>query len=155
MCFTRRKELQMPEPSLHPVPNRSPDARSLRAGDHDRDAVVEMLREQHLAGRLDTDELQERIERCYAAKTYAELDGVLADLPVALSSPSDLPDPARRDRGAAVAWGQWGGRGWLRLPLLAPLLLVAIVVSHGHLVWLVLPFVFWFVSRRPRWRSTL
>jgi hypothetical protein len=155
ICFARRKELQMPESPLHPVPDRRPDARSLRAADHDRDAVAEMLREQHLAGRLDTDELQERIERCYAAKTYAELDGVLADLPVDLMPPSDRPGPARRDRGAAAAWGPWGGRGWLPLPMLAPLLLVAIVVSHGHLVWLMLPFVFWFVSRRWRWRSTL
>lgn len=135
----------MPESHPHPVPDYGPQARNLRAADQDREAVAEILREQHVAGRLDTDELQERIERCYSAKTYAELDAVLADLPAELSPP----------RRSSAARGPWGGRGWLPLPALAPLLLVAIVLSHGHLVWLMFPFVFWFVSRRWRWRSTI
>ena len=50
---------------------RNPD---LRAADQDREAIADALREQHLAGRLDTDEFQERLDRCYAAKTYGELD---------------------------------------------------------------------------------
>ena len=58
-----------------------PHDRSLRAADSDREAVADILREQHLAGRLDSDELQERIDRCYSAKTYADLDAVVADLP--------------------------------------------------------------------------
>ena len=58
-----------------------PYDRSLRAADSDREAVADILREQHVAGRLDSDELQDRVDRCYAAKTYAELDAVIADLP--------------------------------------------------------------------------
>lgn len=45
----------------------------LRAGDRDRDAVAENLRIQHAEGRLDTDELQHRIGRCYDAKTLGAL----------------------------------------------------------------------------------
>lgn len=37
-----------------------PRDRSLRAADADRESVAEFLRDQHLAGRLDTDELPER-----------------------------------------------------------------------------------------------
>ena len=113
--------------------------RSLRAADADREAVADTLREQHLAGRLDTDELQERIERCYAAKTYAELDAVIVDLP--------RPQPRTRPRT--------NGSRWPRVALfpLMPLLLVALVLSHGHLLWLAVPLVFWFVVRPVRWSA--
>jgi Domain of unknown function (DUF1707) len=113
-----------------------PQDRSLRAADADRESVAEFLREQHLAGRLDTDELQERLGRSYTARTYAELDVVVADLPV--------PQPRResRSRRAPVAL----------LPLVA-ILIVALAMSHGHLVWLAVPLWFWFVVRPRRWRA--
>ncbi|HEY2592438.1 MAG TPA: DUF1707 domain-containing protein, partial [Chloroflexota bacterium] len=47
----------------------------------DRDLVVGILREQHLCGRLDSDELEQRLERCLAAKSLAELQTITADLP--------------------------------------------------------------------------
>jgi len=128
-----------------------PQDRSLRAADYDRDAVVDILREQHLAGRLDTDELQERIDRCYSAKTYAELDAVLADLP------AQVPDQVRRQSSSArTDRGVWRGPrlAWLPLPVLVPILFAAVALSHGFLLWLVIPFVFFFVGRRRRWRST-
>jgi hypothetical protein len=145
----------MTEPHAQPVSEHERQAPSLRAADHDRDAVAEILREQHLAGRLDTDELQERIGRCYAAKTYAELDAVLADLPAEISTPG--PSGLARSEGRLVARGPRGRSpvGWLPLPAFAPLLFVAIVVTHGHLALLALPLVFWFVTRRWRWRSTI
>jgi hypothetical protein len=71
----------MPPSYTHHQQRREPRDSNLRAGDHDRDAVADILREQHLAGRLATDEFQERLDRCYAAKTYGELDELVADLP--------------------------------------------------------------------------
>src|SRR3954463_15766524 len=61
----------------------SPSAPSpaLRASDADRERVAEALRRHHVDGRLDTDELQERLGRCYAARTTVELAPLLADLP--------------------------------------------------------------------------
>jgi hypothetical protein len=53
----------------------------MRASDADRERVAEELRRHHLDGRLDTDELQERLERCYAARTGTELAQLLSDLP--------------------------------------------------------------------------
>ncbi|HUA49685.1 MAG TPA: DUF1707 domain-containing protein [Solirubrobacteraceae bacterium] len=127
-----------------------PQDRSLRAADHDRDAVTDILREQHLAGRLDTDELQERIDGCYAAKTYADLDAVLADLP------AEVPgQTVRTGSDTHVYRGGWRGPlAWLPLPVVIPILLAAAAISHGFLLWLVIPFVLFFVSRRWRWRST-
>ena len=58
-----------------------PRDRSVRVGDKERDAIGEILRKRHVEGRLDYDELQARLERAMAAKTYGELDELIADLP--------------------------------------------------------------------------
>jgi hypothetical protein len=114
-----------------------PYDRSLRAADSDRESVAEILREQHAAGRLDTDELQERVERCYAAKTYAELDSVVADL------------PQEPDRAPA------GRFGWHlpRVALLALLIAFVLAASHGHAFWIAIPLLFVFVFRPLLWRA--
>ena len=62
-------------------PRRGPRDRSLRVGDREREAVAEILRQHHVEGRLDTDEFQERLERCLAAKTHLDLDRLIHDLP--------------------------------------------------------------------------
>ena len=54
---------------------------SLRASDADRDAVAERLREAAVEGRLDPDELEQRVHAALRAKTYGELDRLLGDLP--------------------------------------------------------------------------
>jgi hypothetical protein len=53
----------------------------MRAGDQDREAVAERLRGALNEGRLDLHEYDERLQRAYQAKTYGELDELLADLP--------------------------------------------------------------------------
>jgi Domain of unknown function (DUF1707) len=55
---------------------------SLRASDADREQVAERLRHATAEGRLGGDELEERLEAVYAARTYRALDALLADLPV-------------------------------------------------------------------------
>ncbi len=54
---------------------------SLRASDSDREQVAERLRHATAEGRLSADELDQRLEALYAARTYSELDALLADLP--------------------------------------------------------------------------
>jgi len=54
---------------------------SLRASDADREAVTERLRTAAGEGRLDAEELEERLHTALRARTYGELDLVLADLP--------------------------------------------------------------------------
>ena len=110
------------------------DDGSLRVGDDDREQVAGILRDQHVAGRIDTDELQERLDRCYAAKTYGELDQLIADLPA--------QQTARRAR-----------RPW-SWPVLAlvPFVVAAAALSGGRLLWLAFP-LFFFVARPLIWRS--
>ncbi|MBO3748375.1 DUF1707 and DUF2154 domain-containing protein [Streptosporangiaceae bacterium NEAU-GS5] len=54
---------------------------AMRASHADRDAVMERLRIAAGDGRLTIHELEERIEATHAARTYAELDALIADLP--------------------------------------------------------------------------
>jgi hypothetical protein len=53
----------------------------LRASDADRDAVAERLRAAAVEGRLEPDELEERLHRALRARTYGDLDPLLVDLP--------------------------------------------------------------------------
>jgi hypothetical protein len=54
---------------------------SLRASDADRERFVDSLRQHHVDGRLTADELAERTERAYAARTLGDLDALATDLP--------------------------------------------------------------------------
>jgi hypothetical protein len=122
----------MPEKTSDNRPS-GPRDRQLRVGTEERDAVADILPRQHLAGRLDNSEFEERLERCLSAKTYRQLDDLLADLPI-----EELNSrPAR-----------WSLRPWPLL--LLPLIGVAIVASHGRAAWLLLP-LFWFGIVRLFW----
>jgi uncharacterized protein DUF1707 len=78
-----------------------PEPRNLRASDADRERVANVLRDAAGDGRLTMDELDERLDAVYAAKTYAELEPITHDLPDAgpaqapAASPAARRDPAR------------------------------------------------------------
>jgi hypothetical protein len=54
---------------------------TLRASDADREQVAERLRQATAEGRLSALELEERLGAVFSARTYGELDAVVADLP--------------------------------------------------------------------------
>jgi hypothetical protein len=86
------------------------DLPELRVADADRERAVVELREHAVAGRLTLEEFSERVDQAYAARTRAELDVVLRELPAAPAT------PARTRRfGVSVMSGlHWRGR-W-RMP---------------------------------------
>jgi hypothetical protein len=67
----------------------------MRASDADRDRVADLLREALAEGRLTPEEHSERLDAVYAAKTYAELEPIVADLPRTGREPG--PPPAQPD----------------------------------------------------------
>ncbi|CAM5424035.1 hypothetical protein SALBM135S_08884 [Streptomyces alboniger] len=71
-------------------------AGSLRASDADRDRTADILRDALAEGRLTAEEHSERIDGVYRAKTMAELDPLVGDLPAAHGRPgaAQAPDPA-------------------------------------------------------------
>jgi DUF1707 SHOCT-like domain len=62
------------------------DPSKLRIADADREQLVDELREHTIAGRLTSEELEERIGRAYRARTRADLERLKADLPVSSTS---------------------------------------------------------------------
>jgi hypothetical protein len=61
------------------------DCGRLRASHADRDHVIGMLKAAFVQGRLTKDELDARAERAFAARTYADLAALTADLPTGLA----------------------------------------------------------------------
>lgn len=63
------------------TPGGADDPTRLRISDAERHQVAELLREAAGEGRLDLEELDERLEATYAARTYADLVPITLDLP--------------------------------------------------------------------------
>ena len=62
------------------------------AGSADRERTVGVLRAAFTEGRLNQDELDDRVARAYAARTYSDLWALIADLPAGpLPYPNALP----------------------------------------------------------------
>jgi hypothetical protein len=93
-----------------------------RASDSEREAVVARLRHAAGEGRLTVDELDERIDAAYTAKTRAELEPLTADLPdspmpTATTAAPPAGSPARP--GSSFVLGILGGgdrKGRWRVP---------------------------------------
>lgn len=76
------------------------DPSQMRISDADREKVAEVLREAAGEGRIDIDELEERLEATYAAKVYADLVPITLDLPG-----QHAPAPVHPVAGPAVPGG--------------------------------------------------
>jgi len=125
----------------------------LRAGTADRQRVVDELQRHYVDGRLSADELGERVSQATAARTFGELQAVLADLPP-LEGPavSTVVDQPARSPWPAAEWGLPVGAV---LALLAVLLLVWLVAIPGlHLgfvpIWPLFIWGFFFIGRPGR-----
>lgn len=91
----------------------------MRVGDAEREAAAAELREHYASGRLTLDELNERVDKAFAATTRGDLNALMTDLPSARpgwssagasgpSGSSALPPGAP---GADGPFGP-GGSGW-------------------------------------------
>jgi hypothetical protein len=77
----------------------------MRVGNAEREAIASELREHYASGRLTLEELNERLEATFAAKTRADLTAVMRDLPsAAASGPSGT--------GAGTPWPGHPGQAW-------------------------------------------
>jgi hypothetical protein len=97
---------------------------SLRASDADRDAIAARLHKAAVEGRLEPDELEQRLHAALRARTYGELGRLVVDLPA----------PRERRRG--------GGSLALGIALrvaaaLAVLAVVAVVLAFTAAWWIV------------------
>jgi hypothetical protein len=123
----------------------------LRASHADREQVIEVLKAAFVHGRLDRDELDLRVGRALAARTYADLTALTADIP-ARPTRARLPEPARESVNkkavAAMAWATAAFIGiWpvmiltqdgspFAIPIVVVWLVLAMAVPTGWLVLL-------------------
>ena len=121
------------ESPLAAVALRGPD--SLRASDAERARHAEILSEHTAEGRLSVEELSERVERAYAARTLGELRALLSDLP-------STPSSSERRHGSAHARREL--RQHVTSFLLVNLLLVVIWAATGAgYFWPIWPILGW------------
>ena len=95
------------------------DPSRMRISDADRHRVAEVLRQAAGEGRLDFDELDERLELTFGAKTYADLIPITADLyPMPPASPVPLVGgvPAVGHSSSTAIMGDRNRRGVWQVP---------------------------------------
>ncbi|GAA0326076.1 DUF1707 domain-containing protein [Actinoallomurus spadix] len=89
----------------------------LRIGDAERDAVASALHEHFAQGRLDREELDERLSAALAAKTVGDLRQVTRDLPASPDPVAPVAEAGRAPRSRR----RWDGPHWDGLPWGGPL----------------------------------
>ncbi len=107
---------------------------NLRASDADREATADRLRRHHTDGRIDAQEFEERLDRCYAAKTVAELAELTRDLP---------PDRARRGSSARASFNLLGSLRMIPIiPIIVAIVAIHLIVGVISGLWILIPLFF-------------
>jgi hypothetical protein len=125
-----------------------PDAETLRAADADRHRTADQLKAALDEGRLTLGEYDDRVRQAYAARTYAELLILVADLPAPGVSAAEVSarkaaELRRAERKLPMAllvlWTIWGAATAVNLMVW---FLVAVTVAgdvYPWPVWLLVP----------------
>lgn len=98
-----------PDPDQPDGDGPAPRTPRLRAGDEERDAVLDILASAHGAGRLDPSEIDERQRETLRARFVDELPALIDDLPegrelaARFSSPGGRREPPRPRPGTALS----------------------------------------------------
>jgi hypothetical protein len=108
---------------------------ALRASDADRENVAERLRTATAEGRLVAEELEDRLGSALTARTYGELEAVVADL------------PAERERRShhVPLWAQASlvlAAALAVLVVAAVVVLVALGLAGAWVAWVIMAWLF-------------
>ena len=115
----------------------------MRAADTDRVAVAQRLQLAVDEGRLDITDFDDRLQRAYAAKTYGELDRLVADLPAPAPRAALVKAPNRtvaRREEMSGEWRSWAGTSLVLITIWG----ISSVASGGALFfWPMFPVGIW------------
>lgn len=102
----------------------------LRASHEDRDIIVDQLRVAAGDGRIDGDELDQRIEAAMSARTYGELDRLIKDLPPSTQQASlTRRTEAQASQNITISHGNTHKRGAWLVPQK-----LNVTVRHGNVL---------------------
>ena len=79
----------------------------MRVSDTEREAAAAELREHFASGRLNQDELEQRLAAVFAAKTRGDLNAVFTDLPSSGHGWADAQAAGSSSGPGAQGWGPW------------------------------------------------
>jgi hypothetical protein len=88
----------------------------MRVSDGEREAAAAELREHFASGRLNQDELDQRLTSAFAAKTRADLNAIFTDLPSSGHgwASADAPGSGQKSGSSGPGtpnWGAWANSG--------------------------------------------
>ena len=107
----------------------------MRASHADREQVIDMLKTAFVQGRLGKDELDLRVGRVLASRTYAGLGALTADLPAGLVG-ARSPNPARKPASVPAPKAVRGAVGLMCAGAVLTLADVAtVLVTLGGVRW--------------------
>jgi uncharacterized protein DUF1707 len=128
----------------------------LRAGDADREAVVNELQRHYVEGRLNSEELGERVTQALQARTFGDLAALLTDLPALQDAVPALPGRGSPDHA------EWQSTTWFAPSIGMLLLIVGLItflvviampgMRFGFFPWPLLIWGFFFFGRPFRGR---
>jgi hypothetical protein len=116
---------------------------AIRASDADRERAAERLRLAAVEGRLLTEELEQRLESAFSARTYGQLNALVADLPG-----RRLAAPAESRRlptlGSALALA-------IAIPVMLAIVAAVVFALTGVVLWMLwLAVGWWFFGHHRR-----
>lgn len=119
----------------------------MRASDAEREQFVGRLHQAATEGRIGADELEHRVTAALRARTYAELDATVADLP----SPRQPRGTRHPERRSAAGWAMTAVRHnpWLLLFAIPVVTTAVTMLMAATIVWAVLMVVVMILGGRP------
>jgi Domain of unknown function (DUF1707) len=123
----------------------------MKASDADRDAVLSALSEHFQAGRLTSDEFDERAGQALAARTWGQLTDLLQDLPGTRpgpQAPAAASSAARPVRPPARSPMRRAPAPIAMLAVIGIAVAVSAGIAHRHWGFLWLAFAGLFIARR-------
>ena len=115
---------------------------SMRVSDADRDRAIAELSEHYQAGRLTTEEFEDRTGRALQARTTADLADLFTDLPrrqapLTGAASASSATPGAAGTAPASPAGAWPGRvPVVPVAVLAVVAVLALVGGHSfHIAW--------------------
>jgi Domain of unknown function (DUF1707) len=105
MCHARHHYYREATRPIEEPPAHDP---GLRASDAERESTVTLLRKHGTDGRLDVEELEQRVGAAYQARTHGDLAALLEDLPRAPAVTTPRRDRPIRHHGFGHGGHEWG-----------------------------------------------